>query len=362
MKYTIQDLERDLFRRNGKYTVMGVAIAIIHFIYILLFYRIGYIPMVIYNIICVSLYLYLGIKSSQEGTNYHNFYVYLCIEIPLHAVLCTLILGWDYKFMLFMFGMIPIAFYIIVFIDGVKHSILVPTILSLFYVLLYLIVKYMGEHINPILMTEEVAKYEYFFMYFNTVITFIMILAFSIVFSFEYNYIHNKLTSENNRLGNYASYDTLTGLLNRRSIDAHLDRTYKNHYREEESFSVIMCDIDHFKNVNDTYGHEAGDYVLKEVASVISKEVRDNDVVGRWGGEEFFIILNTNKDSAVKLAERVRTAIESHTFTYKAATLHITMTFGVSAYRSGTDIGSLVRSADKKLYRGKESGRNQVVS
>lgn len=361
MKYTVKDLERDLFRRNGKYTVMGFSCAVIHVIYLLIFYNIGCFPMVFYNGISALLYIYYGVTCSQ-GVRYREFFAFFCIEIPLHAILGTLTLGWDFSFMYLIFGLIPAVYFVIVFIENIQHKILLPTILGVFYALLFLVVKIASQNIRPYIVTETSQQYQVFFSYFNTIITYMLLLCYSIIFSFEYNYVQAKLTQENKSLGNFASYDTLTGLLNRRSIDSHLDKIYKEHYHDEEAFSVIMCDIDHFKVVNDTYGHDAGDYILKEVASVISEEVRDNDIVGRWGGEEFLIILNTNKAAAAKLAERVRAAIEEHTFSYRNNSHSITMTFGVSAYHDGNDIPSLIRSADKKLYRGKENGRNQVVS
>lgn len=361
MKYTVRDLERDLFRRNGKYTVMGFASAIIHIIYMLFYYKVNFMPMAVYNAVIVCLYVYFGVICSQ-GIKFRAFYAFMCVEIPLHALLSTFVFGWEYNFMYIILGMIPVAFYIIVMINDIPHKILLPSILSVFYTLLFLVTRTACKNIRPYLIGKEIDKYSSFFSQFNTLVTFIMLVGYSIIFSFEYNYIQTKLTLENKSLGNYASYDTLTGLLNRRSIDAHLDAMYKDHYLDEEGFSVIMCDIDHFKSVNDTYGHDAGDYILKEVSSVISEQVRDKDVLGRWGGEEFLIILNADKAAAVKLAERVRTALKKHVFNYKNITLNITMTFGVSAYHHGTDIPSLIRSADKKLYRGKENGRDQVVS
>lgn len=361
MKYSIKDLERDLFRRNGKYPLMGFMIALIHFIYIVMFSRLEIFPLVVYNIVIVICYSYFGIVC-YTGEKIKAFFVFLCIEIPLHAVLCSILIGWNYRFMLFMFGMIPIVFFTAVFIEEISHKVLFPSVLGIFYAFLYVVVRLALENIKPFYSSKLISEYEHFFLYFNTILTFGMLLYFSILFSFEFNYIQNKMISENKSLGTHASYDTLTGLMNRRSIDSYLDSIFKENYHDNESFSIIMCDIDHFKAVNDTYGHDAGDYILKEVSAVIRNEVRDNDVVSRWGGEEFLLVLKADKIAATKLAERIRASIEKHVFTYKNQTLNITMTLGVSSYHNGNDISSLVRSADKKLYRGKENGRNQVVS
>lgn len=359
-KYTLKDLERDLFKRNKKYVVMGIAVGIVHLLFLLFFYIIGYMPMVVYNVVAITLYIYFGVTCSQ-GDNLVKMFLYYYIEIPLHSILCTILLGWNFNFMFFIFCTIPTLFYLGMFIDELKHNILMPVGTSIVLSAIYIIMKYFMTNRTGILPYTTIVKYGKFFSYFGPIFTLVAIIMVCSLISLEYNYIKNKLKNENTVLDTQASYDVLTGLLNRRSMDSHLDNIFIEYYREEEAFSIIMCDIDHFKNVNDTYGHDAGDYVLKEACQVISSEVRDKDLVGRWGGEEFLIVLFANKLAAAKLAERIRAQIEAHQFSYKNQTLRVTMTFGVSAYHAGSDVDSLIKSADKKLYRGKENGRNQVV-
>lgn len=121
-----------------------------------------------------------------------------------------------------------------------------------------------------------------------------------------------------------------------------------------------MLDLDKFKSVNDTYGHQAGDEVLKELALILKTNVRESDIVGRWGGEEFIIIApNTNMEDAVKLAEKLREKISEFKFSFAG---HKTGSFGVATYRVGDDEKSLIKRADDALYHAKESGRNKVVS
>jgi diguanylate cyclase (GGDEF)-like protein len=125
-----------------------------------------------------------------------------------------------------------------------------------------------------------------------------------------------------------------------------------------------MVDLDRFKSVNDTYGHQAGDVVLKQLAHILKREAREIDRVGRYGGEEFMLLLpGTVLDAAVTFAERVRKKVEEHTFTFDGGSLHRTASFGVSAWphpRIG-DCEALVRAADDALYVAKERGRNRVV-
>ena len=358
----LNSLEQFLFRRNGKYPVIASVISVIHMIYLFYFYRMGIYPMATYNLVCIAGYLFFAAEAIK-GNKINNFFVYLMIEVPLHAALATIFVGWNYRFMLIVMGSIPCIFYFVLFLEGFKHSIIFPTVVSIIYTLLYIGIRIYTHYVDPFYSNIRKAdRLEIFFIYFNTLISFINIIFFNILTAIEYNYIREKLLSENSKLDTFATYDPLTNLLNRRSMDVHLRNILDKYYHEEDSFSIIMCDIDKFKSVNDTYGHDAGDYVLKEVSWILKDTVRDNDVVGRWGGEEFLIIVNSNRANASILAERIRSQVEQHTYKYKNNDLKVTITLGVSAYRANTDVSALIKSADMKLYRGKENGRNQVVS
>jgi diguanylate cyclase (GGDEF)-like protein len=125
-----------------------------------------------------------------------------------------------------------------------------------------------------------------------------------------------------------------------------------------------MCDLDKFKSVNDTYGHQAGDEVLKQLASLLREEAREIDRVGRYGGEEFMLLLpGAELDDAVSFAERVRKRIEGHTFTFPGGTLTRTSSFGVAGWPHPKirECDDLVRTADDALYVAKETGRNKVI-
>ena len=153
--------------------------------------------------------------------------------------------------------------------------------------------------------------------------------------------------------------DPLTKLKNRVTLDKALEAAYYNFKRYNSDCSVIIMDVDHFKSVNDTYGHNIGDMVLKEVALILKTEVRLSDVLGRWGGEEFLIICNNTKlEGATLLAEKLRRKIEAYDFKEVG---HKTASFGVSAMEDEMIIEEVLDRADKALYMAKENGRNQVV-
>ena len=173
-----------------------------------------------------------------------------------------------------------------------------------------------------------------------------------------------ELVEANERLTYMSQTDALTGLDNRRHLNERIDEMFSHAKRLNEPFSLVMCDLDKFKSVNDTYGHQAGDEVLKQLSAILRDEAREIDRVGRYGGEEFMLLLpGTVLDAAVTFAERVRKRIEGNTFTFPGGTLTRTSSFGVAGWPHPKieQCDDLVRTADDALYVAKETGRNKVV-
>jgi two-component system cell cycle response regulator len=173
-----------------------------------------------------------------------------------------------------------------------------------------------------------------------------------------------QLLEANERLKHMSRTDSLTGLENRRSIEKQLDVLFAHGERLSEPLACVMSDLDRFKRVNDEYGHQAGDAVLKQFAAILKREAREIDIVGRYGGEEFIVLLpGTVLDAAVTFAERVRKQIEAHKFVIDGGTLSRTASFGVAGWPHPrvSNCDRLVRAADDALYVAKEMGRNRVV-
>jgi diguanylate cyclase (GGDEF)-like protein len=157
--------------------------------------------------------------------------------------------------------------------------------------------------------------------------------------------------------------DPLTHLLNRRGLHQVGERELPRSERSGQSLALAVADIDHFKRLNDTYGHAAGDAVLRDIARMLEASVRRGDAVARMGGEEFVILLpDTEAEQAVTLVERLRETIESHAFTVREGTVRITISFGVtvSRGRTGLSLEGLVDEADTSLYAAKQDGRNRT--
>ncbi|MCA9596495.1 MAG: diguanylate cyclase [Myxococcales bacterium] len=165
------------------------------------------------------------------------------------------------------------------------------------------------------------------------------------------------------RLEEMATTDGLTGLFNKRALLEAATQKLKSAARFKKALSVLVCDIDHFKKVNDTYGHDVGDVVIRGFGEVLKRTKRDTDVVGRFGGEEFVIVCEeTDSDGAALLAERIRSEIESTTFHSDAGALRVTCSVGVAtAPQAGTDWDSLFKATDEALYASKRGGRNRVT-
>jgi diguanylate cyclase (GGDEF)-like protein/PAS domain S-box-containing protein len=159
-----------------------------------------------------------------------------------------------------------------------------------------------------------------------------------------------------------ANTDELTGLNNRRAFFMDGKRTFSQAIRFKHSVSVIMMDLDHFKLVNDTYGHSAGDITLKTIAELIRNTIREIDIVGRIGGEEFaFVLPETFIKDAANLGERLKIKISATTFVCGDEKFHLTASFGIcSSQENGETLESILKKADKALYLAKNSGRNQI--
>ncbi len=172
-----------------------------------------------------------------------------------------------------------------------------------------------------------------------------------------------QLESANAQLQELALRDGLTGMLNRRHWEQCLEREFARHARYETPTSLVMFDIDHFKSVNDTYGHQIGDEVIREVARTTLQHARGTDYAGRYGGEEFVVLLpDTDLAGADQFAERLRQAIEGLRIDHQDESLSFTVSLGVACLSGKmSDHKTLIEHADKALYQSKEAGRNRTT-
>ncbi len=170
-----------------------------------------------------------------------------------------------------------------------------------------------------------------------------------------------ELLRANEMLADLALHDTLTGLLNRRGFFERAEMEVQRDRRSGRTFSLLLADLDNFKNINDTLGHVAGDECLKGVAQVLSLNLRPADVVARYGGEELILLLpESNDEIAMGLAERLRQAIAEMQLTHDGHVMQVTISVGVTSSREAKDLDTLIAIVDRALYAAKHAGKNCV--
>jgi diguanylate cyclase (GGDEF)-like protein len=165
------------------------------------------------------------------------------------------------------------------------------------------------------------------------------------------------------KLEELATTDGLTGLLNKRAMTEAAEQELRSAERFNKPLTLLVCDIDHFKRVNDTHGHDTGDLVIRGFAEVLKRVKRDVDTVGRFGGEEFVLVCEeTDQTGAELLAERVRAELEATTFQTELGPLNVTCSVGVAAFpNAGRSFEALFKAADEALYASKRGGRNRTT-
>ena len=195
----------------------------------------------------------------------------------------------------------------------------------------------------------------------NTTIIFWCISVIAFIFSKDGQELEGKLIEYNNQLQKQANTDTLTGLYNRRKAMERLDDIVK-HPDANGDFCLCIADIDFFKKVNDNYGHDFGDEVLKKIAGILKSETQGKDFAARWGGEEFLLIfMNCNGDEAYVKLEDIRRKIKDAKVCRGDDVVSVTMTFGLAEYSFNHGLEATIKEADEKLYMGKEKGRDIII-
>ena len=211
----------------------------------------------------------------------------------------------------------------------------------------------------PYFIEEEWKDHVFFFTY--------MLVGTSSVFTlfgFWIGQDHDKVIRHNRRLTDQAQTDPLTGLGNHRYLHKAFSIEHERHRVNHQPLSCLMMDLDHFKRVNDSYGHPFGDYVLQHFAKIVQESIRQGDIATRYGGEEFFCILpNCDNVEALQVADRIRRRTEKYHFVHEGRRAKVTVSLGcVTSHRSSKETYShLIKTTDKSLYAAKHKGRNRVV-
>jgi diguanylate cyclase len=195
----------------------------------------------------------------------------------------------------------------------------------------------------------------------NLVFTITILSVTSHFFEMAASDAERALIVANKKLTGLATTDPVTNLVNRRTMMTRIEQEKERMERGGKPFTLIMIDVDNFKQVNDEYGHDGGDFVLVNLAEMINLSLRKQDVIARWGGDEFLMLLpETELEGGRVVAEKIRSRIIRSPFVYREMDIPVTVTFGVGLCDSNVGIGSCIRKADQALYQGKQAGKNRV--
>ncbi len=322
-----------------------------HCLFIFLFLWLGVNQMAWLNIGSCAIFLFCFWLNWRGYP--HLAMLFGILEVSAHAVVAVLFVGWESGFHYYMVCLIPLIYY--------SQSWRLPTKLWLTISLcgLYLGLYFYALWVPPLVVSNP-ARLGVIAVV-NVITLFIVFSALAYYYRLSATNAEIALKQANLLLKQQAHNDALTRLANRHDLSEHIEAMVTSYQSNPEPFCVILTDIDDFKQYNDTYGHNAGDLILVKVADVLRSCMRDHDMVGRWGGEEFLALLpGTHAEGAKLVAERMRQNVAALIIPIGLTETRITMTFGISEFHADTDASSCINCADQAMYQGKVSGKNCV--
>lgn len=347
-------LTKQLKKENFIYLSIVRPILVIHIILLLFFMTFGIRIMSIFNVFSIGFYLICSLCLRYDKEPVFVYYA-VYMEVIIHSIIAVVCIGWETGFALYMIGLVPTGYYTCMNRGhNVKQKYIIPTFLGFLCYACYFVCWWIGLHGEPIYNILVLVRVKYVVYIFNTICLFSMLFWSVIAFIIDVNRALGNLERTNEYLMKMAYMDPLTSLYNRRYMMKLFEKAGDN-------YCVIMCDIDNFKNVNDNYGHDFGDLVLKDTAAIIRKQMKGHGHVCRWGGEEVVILYNGGMKETCRMAEKIRSEIEHHNYSTFYRTIHCSITMGVADHVHDEDAETTIKRADERLYWGKQNGKNRVV-
>ncbi len=345
------------FDEYRKCALIFGAATIMHVLFAVFFWCVDVPIMAIYNIIISFAYQGLAFLVKKKKT--YLAAVLGSIEVVIHAVLAVIFVGFASGFQVYCIALVSSACYMTFTMECFKRTKLETVVFSLYFLLGYFACYIISKTMTP--LSEIGSTFETIAYVANVFLMFAITFCFMMLLYWDIHHQSDRLLAKNTQLDEMAKKDPLTKLFNRRYMNNELNHRMSILLGQGKIFGLIMADIDDFKKVNDTYGHDAGDDVLVAVANEFTKLLRGDDCVCRWGGEEFLVVINGNLQVTSEVAERIRNHIEKLEIHTGEETIKVTMTFGVCESIPGFSLERLIQIADEHLYKGKQSGKNCVV-
>ncbi len=376
------------FETHSSFHILCYAAGFMHLTFLITFMCFGLYIMVAVNIVSVLMYVISGTYTMRHNIEGHalGWIIAMFAEIMAHAVIVTVIQGTEVFFFLCPLMAFPLyGYYLFIYCDKdtfIKSAVAFGMITFFMLVITLGMVEIAGSLYVATGM-HELSHIEIIVMRsINITFTLVMVVAFVLMFYLEVSSLLEKLRSINEKLNYTATHDSLTGLNNRHSLWGFFDELE----RSGERYCIVMGDLDDFKKINDTYGHDCGDVVLKSVAAIIIENTNDNEMACRWGGEEMLIVMRGTHEDCFARISVIKSEISSLDIMSDGKPVKVTMTFGFadseekgaalasrSLNESTADSGSpiktphhlgidsLISMVDKRLYIGKRSGKNVIV-
>ncbi len=337
--------------------VISVALAIFHFILMIFFAFFGLGYLIALNVFSIVVYI-LGYVAVKKGISAFVVFNIIYAEIVFYSVASTMLVGIECGFLLYLIAIIPLGYYV-AYTFREETTNINPMVYVIVTVVAFWTTRVANRFIEPPYSLGNVIIDRAVYM-FNYTSILVAILFFCTTVLSKVKVLEERQRLHTKTLEELSKLDPLTGLSNRRSIQERYELAESLH----ESYAVILGDIDDFKMVNDTYGHDIGDEVLKQVAEVFKSVVRGDDVVCRWGGEEILVFLpNATEEQALAVADRIISRIRDIRIITKASdNFGITMTLGVAVSEENIKFSEIAKKADERLYKGKRTGKNRIVN
>lgn len=368
-----------------KFNLTCVAAGFMHLVYLITFafFKMG--MLMTFNFFSIAIYVVMAVISAKTEKFEKNPPAWVLVmfgEILVHAMLCTIVQGMDVCFYLFpLTGMPLYSYYLFLYCTRktfVKTTFCIGSITVAVAAAVILFVENVGcvytlTDMHVLTETEIIVVRTI-----NIVFTFFILVLFTLVNSAQVMRLLGKLRESNQQLNYIATHDALTGLSNRHS----LWKFFEELEQSKDHYCIVMGDLDDFKKINDTYGHDCGDVVLKSVANIILGNTHEDDMACRWGGEEMLIVMRGSREECFERLNMIKSQICSLDIKHEEQPVKVTMTFGFAGSEEVSnamnslsadlvktnmkaslhiEVDSLISMVDKRLYVGKRNGKNVIV-
>ncbi len=341
----------------NSFRISTAIITLLNIIFLIMFYIKGITPLVIFNICVIILFLYFSVFYINKNIVLATIITF--IECSIQTLFYVYFIGWGNGFYVYPLCLIPIIYFVTINIlkkEKYGHILVILTFV------IYQIAKIFSQ--------GRMAQYEHMVMPINDILYMFNTISGSSIYAFlmyaflsEMRDTQEALEEKNKALKDMANIDLLTGISNRRCMNDKIKEYVDKFKIDKKSFCIAICDIDNFKSINDTYGHDCGDMVLKMISQILMEESKKRDIeVCRWGGEEFLILIRDTIIGAERVCQKILDETRKQGIKYNNHYIKVTMTMGVAELNLKNDnIDEILKKADVNLYKGKTTTKNCVI-